>query len=127
MASAENQIRRSPRATRERSGFGPIPDSVLRLVLRVDAGFLARHGSFSVGNTSLIAQERDSPSRFIHQRGSPTTNVIIDVVHGFRKSRLTDRDGNEIKVFYDLLTETAKVVLNMLGVDLGAYGQADTR
>ena len=53
---------------------------------------------------------------------APTTGVVFDVLEGHRRHRLLDEQGQELRRFYDPLSEDARRVLQLLGVSTMAYG-----
>ena len=53
---------------------------------------------------------------------APTTGAVFDVLEGHRRHRLLDEQGLELRRFHDPLSQDARRVLQLLGVDTTAYG-----
>ena len=53
---------------------------------------------------------------------APTAELVLGVLEGQRRHRLLDARGPELRRFYDELPPAAQEVLELLGVDLSAYG-----
>lgn len=56
---------------------------------------------------------------------APTTDLLFSALAGVRRHRLLDAAGAELRVFYDALPPAARQALELLGIDLAAYGQSD--
>ncbi len=53
---------------------------------------------------------------------TPTAAVVFHALEGHRRHRLLDEHGHELRRFHDPLSTAAQETLNLLGVDLAAYG-----
>jgi transposase len=56
---------------------------------------------------------------------APTTGAVFDVLEGHRRHRLLDEQGQELRRFHDPLSQDARRVLQLLGVDTTAYGSTN--
>jgi transposase len=54
----------------------------------------------------------------------PTSEVVLQVFAGQRRHRLLDAAGREVYCFHDPVSDVAKSVLGLLGIDGSAYGLA---
>jgi transposase len=55
---------------------------------------------------------------------APTAALVFDRLEGHRRHRLLDERGQELRRFHDELTEPARYVLDLVGVDCAPYGLA---
>jgi transposase len=53
---------------------------------------------------------------------APTSEQVLRVLEGHRRHRLLDKQGQELRCFYDALSPVAEEVLTLLNVDRTAYG-----
>jgi transposase len=53
---------------------------------------------------------------------APTASLVFGTLEGHRRHRLFDEQGQLLRTFHDEVPEVAAQVLEMLGVDAGAYG-----
>lgn len=75
-----------------------------------------RRRMVSEGVKSLALYPEGRPST------APTTELVWNVLEGHRRHRLLDGNGRELHRYYDELTDPARQVLELLGVDLAPYG-----
>jgi transposase len=54
----------------------------------------------------------------------PTSELILKALQGQRRHRLLDAAGQEVYRFHDPLSDVARSVLGLLGIDCSAYGLA---
>jgi transposase len=71
-------------------------------------------------------EEIDSLALYPERRHSaaPTAQLVINALEGHRRHRLLDEQGQELRCFYDKLSDPAREVLELLGVNLAPYGLA---
>jgi transposase len=53
---------------------------------------------------------------------APTTALVFSVLEGCRRHRLLDAQGQEVRRFYDSLSDSAEELIELLEVDRAAYG-----
>jgi transposase len=53
---------------------------------------------------------------------APTAEVVFNVLEGYRRHRLLDEQGQELRRFHDPVSEVAKELLELLEVDQAPYG-----
>jgi transposase len=53
---------------------------------------------------------------------APTSELVLKAVGGHRRHRLLDQQGVEMYRFYDPLSDVARSVLDLLGIDSSLYG-----
>jgi len=53
---------------------------------------------------------------------APTAELVLAALEGQRRHRLLDEQGQELRRFHDELPPAAQEVLELLGVDISAYG-----
>jgi transposase len=58
---------------------------------------------------------------------APTTERVLAALEGHRRHRLLDGQGVEVRRFHDELSQAAREVLELLGVDRAPYGLDGTR
>jgi transposase len=72
----------------------------------------------------MVGQKHEALPLYPEGRASeaPTASVIFDVLEGHRRHRLLTADERELARFYDPVSPVAQTVLELLGIELGAYG-----
>lgn len=53
---------------------------------------------------------------------APTTSVVLDALEGIRRHQILDEQGEVLRTFYDSMPEVMQTTLQLLDVDLSAYG-----